>query len=89
MVYCLASGYEPLTEDPIYRPGGTGLELQAKEAEARGSEVQSQPRKLTETVSKCLNKQRWEDAQTLGARTAAPEDLGSVPISHAGSFTAA
>ena len=51
--------------DSLSRPGGTGLELQAKEAEARGSEVQSQPRKLTETVSECLKKWHWEDAQRL------------------------
>jgi hypothetical protein len=75
--------------DSLSRPGGTGLELQAKEAEARGSEVQSQPRKLTETVSECLKKWHWEDAQRLGVYTAAPEDLCSVPMTHAGSFTIA
>lgn len=50
----------------------------------RGSEVQSQPRKLTEAVSKLLKKWHWEDAPWLGTYTAVPEDLCSVPITHEG-----
>lgn len=55
----------------------------------KGSEVQSQPRKLTEAVSKLLKKWHWEDAPWLGTYTAVPEDLCSVPITHAGSFATA
>lgn len=51
--------------DLISKAGCIGLKLQTKKAGAGGSEVQSQPRKLNETVSKFLKKWHWEDGSEV------------------------